>query len=269
MSGEVSEGADEPEASSKGCRADVHLIVAEIDAGVNFMLAADQVEIVFERVDVRSTLEGRVAAIAEGPIAAGNFSGNQAFTVWSTGVGGTAGSSPDRRSEFQQDGGGCAGEVTRRSDVVEDAVVADGGLIERVGREHVVPAEADVACVVDEVLIAAEGVGFGKSGRAAGHKGEGLVVAETAEEIVLAGERVVQPDIEFGIVQAADRLVDVVVAGIGAAGVDKIRGVNVYHAPCQCCRSGLDRGILLQAVPWAWLPSAAAGKGFPEPSHWK
>ncbi len=91
MSGEVSYGTDEPEARSEGCRADVHLIGAEIDAGVNFMLAENQVQIVFEREDVGSTLEGRVAAIAEGPIAAGKLGGNQAFTIWSGGVGGTAG----------------------------------------------------------------------------------------------------------------------------------------------------------------------------------
>jgi hypothetical protein len=47
-------------------------LARKIDAGVNFMLAADQVQIVFEGVDVGSTLKGRVAAIAEGPIAAVN-----------------------------------------------------------------------------------------------------------------------------------------------------------------------------------------------------
>ena len=50
---EVSEGADEPEAILKCFRADIHLVVAEIDAGVDFMLAADQVEIILEGVDVR------------------------------------------------------------------------------------------------------------------------------------------------------------------------------------------------------------------------
>ncbi len=68
--GEVSEEADDPEAILEGLGADVHLIGAKIDAGVNFMLAANQVEIVLEGVDVGTTLKRGVAAIAERPITA-------------------------------------------------------------------------------------------------------------------------------------------------------------------------------------------------------
>ncbi len=63
--GEVSGDTGQQEAGSKGFCAHIHLIGAEIDADVNIMLAADQVEIVFEGEDVRSTLKGGVAAIAE------------------------------------------------------------------------------------------------------------------------------------------------------------------------------------------------------------
>src|ERR1700722_137910 len=31
----------------------------------------------------------------------------------------------------------------------------------------------------------------------------------------------------------------------------------------------MPAGILLQATPCPWLPSAFAGNGFPAPSHWK
>src|ERR1700691_2548559 len=55
--GEVSEEADDPEAILEGFSSDVHLVGAKIDARVKFMLAADQVEIVLERKDVRSTLK--------------------------------------------------------------------------------------------------------------------------------------------------------------------------------------------------------------------
>ena len=41
---------------------------AKIDAGVNFMLASDQIEIVLEREDIGSTLKRGVAAIAERPV---------------------------------------------------------------------------------------------------------------------------------------------------------------------------------------------------------
>src|SRR5580658_378667 len=54
---EVSKEADDPEAILEGLRSHVHLVIAEIDAGVDFMLAADQVEIVLERKDIGSTLK--------------------------------------------------------------------------------------------------------------------------------------------------------------------------------------------------------------------
>ena len=88
---EVSGDAEEPEAGSKGFCAHIHLIGTEIDAGVDFMLAADQVEIVFEGEDIRSTLKWRVAAIAERPIAASGINGNQSLTVGAAGKWGTAG----------------------------------------------------------------------------------------------------------------------------------------------------------------------------------
>ena len=53
-----------------------------------------------------------------------------------------------------------------------------------------VPAKADVASVVDEVFVAAEGIGLGKVERAAGgytaarYKRERLVVAEAGKNIV-------------------------------------------------------------------------------------
>ena len=70
IAAEESFDTDNPEAVLKCFRADVHLIGAKIDAGVNFVLAADQVEIVLEGEDIRSTLKRGVAAIAERPIAA-------------------------------------------------------------------------------------------------------------------------------------------------------------------------------------------------------
>ena len=41
-------------------------------------------------------------------------------------------------------------------DVVEDAVVAKGGLVERVGREHVGFTDGGISRMVNEVIIAAE-----------------------------------------------------------------------------------------------------------------
>ena len=80
VAGEASEEADDPETILEGLRSDVHLVGAKIDSGVDFMLAADQIEIVLEGVDVGSTLKRGVAAIAERPIAQ-NLSRNQALAV--------------------------------------------------------------------------------------------------------------------------------------------------------------------------------------------
>src|ERR1700727_3881557 len=63
--GKVSGDTREQKAGSKGFCAYIHLIGTEIDADVNIVFAADQVEIVFEGVDVGSALKGGVAAIAE------------------------------------------------------------------------------------------------------------------------------------------------------------------------------------------------------------
>src|ERR1700722_31780 len=68
--GKVAAVADKPEAILEGLRAHVHLIGAEVEAHPQFMLVQDEIERVFEREDVRSTLERGEAAIAEGPIAA-------------------------------------------------------------------------------------------------------------------------------------------------------------------------------------------------------
>src|ERR1700722_109317 len=57
VAAEVSEEADNPEAVLECFRANVHLIGAKVDAGVNFMLAADQIEVVLERENIGSTLK--------------------------------------------------------------------------------------------------------------------------------------------------------------------------------------------------------------------
>ena len=76
-----------------------------------------------------------------------------------------------------------------------------------VGIEHVGLAQTEVARVVSDALIAAEGVRFGKScSRTAGHVPECLVVAETAEGVILFGKRLVQADIEPGVIQLAHGL---------------------------------------------------------------
>ena len=147
------------------------------------------------------------------------------------------------------DGGRGAGAVTLRSDVVEDAVVTEAGLVEQVGENTWVSPRAMLRAWLMMFSLLPKALDFGEAGCAAGDKRESLVVAETAEEIVLVGQIMVEADIEFGFVKAAYRLVDVVVAGVGVAGVDKVRGVNIHH--------GLPDGV--DQVGWNLVAGGALG----------
>ena len=127
-------------------------------------------------------------------------------------------------------------------------------------------ADSGVARVVPDVLVTAEGIGFGKSWRAARHMGERLFVAEPAEEIVVFRKLVVQPAIELGFIQFTHRLIDIVVARAGVVGVR--RGVNVHHGLTDTVDQA---GWNLVAGSALRLASIGIGLkiGFPELSHWK
>ncbi len=124
----------------------------------------DVIERVAEREDVGSTLERRVAAIAQRPIAALELGRNQAAAVKvSTGSAAGGTSQVGVGNATGHDGGGGAGPRALRGDVVKDAVVTEGGLVDHVGIEHMGFAQADIARVVSDALVAAESVRFGKS----------------------------------------------------------------------------------------------------------
>ena len=80
-SGEVAAVADDPEAVLESLGAHVHLVVAEVNPHPEVMLVTDEFERVAERVDVRSTLERRVAAIADCPVAAGHDCRDQSAAI--------------------------------------------------------------------------------------------------------------------------------------------------------------------------------------------
>ncbi len=64
--------------------------------------------------------------------------------------------------------------------------------------------------MVDDDLVAAEGVRFGEGAGAAsaGDHGVGLVVAEAGIKVVGGGEIVIEADIKLRFVELADGLVD-------------------------------------------------------------
>src|SRR5580700_10568352 len=74
--------------------------------------------------------------------------------------------------------------------------------------------------MVDDALVAAEGIGLGKSAsEAARNEGDCVVVAKTAEESVVGREGVVQTDVKLGFIQFSDRLAHEVETLSGIAGV--------------------------------------------------
>ena len=152
-----------------------------------------------------------------------------------------------------------------RGDVVKDAVVTKTGLVDHGGREDVGFTEGQVARMVADVLVAAEGIGFGKSRRAARHMGERLVVAEAAEEIVLLGKGLIETSVELGVKKTAHRLTDVVVAAIGVAGVGVRQGINLQHRLANAVKqpgwnliAGDSLGLTSIGIGWDRIPRAIA-----------
>src|SRR4029077_11774584 len=93
-----------------------------------------------------------------------------------------------------------------RRDVIENAVIAGAELVYACRRENVRLSDSHVARVIDDALIAAEGIRLRKSsGGASGHIRDRLVIAEASESRIRAGEVVIQPHVKLRLVQLAHR----------------------------------------------------------------
>src|ERR1700688_1112959 len=198
----------------EGFGADVHLIGAYINSDMDVVLAANQIDGIVKRKDVSAALKRGVTAIANRPQAAVEQDGNQAAAVrprctllgpWSARAAQVRAGNANAREV-----GGVASARALGSDVIEDAVIAEGELIDGGGRKDVSFADGHVAGVVDDALIAAEGalLDLRANTAAARHIGDGLIIAKARKDIVGVGERVIQADIELGFIKAAYRHVD-------------------------------------------------------------
>ena len=121
----------------------------------------------------------------------------------------------------------------------------------------------DVAPVVSDVLRAGEGAGFCKSGRAAGDEVGGLIVAETSEDGVLAGEGVIQTNVEFSFVEFPHRNIGKIEARArcDARGVGNGVEPGAEH---DLLRDRIDQGrreAYCKMLLAAWVPLAATGFG--------
>src|ERR1035437_894328 len=133
QAGKVTAVADDPEAILESLGANVHLIAAYVDPHLEVVLVTSKIERVFEREDICSALEWRIAAIADGPIATCNDGGNQSAAVCARKAGAARASQVGVGNAAGNEVGRGAGSIALRSDVVEDAVVTEGGLVHHCG----------------------------------------------------------------------------------------------------------------------------------------
>ena len=102
--------------------------------------------------------------------------------------------------------------VTERGDVVEDAVVAGGELVDDVAPEDVRVRQRDVAGVGVERLVAGEPAGRAEVRQAGGQVLLGLFEAEAAEDPIVVAEVVIDAEVALVVVQRLDRVGQVVAA---------------------------------------------------------
>ena len=251
-----------PEAILEGFSTDVHLVSAEVNADVDVVLAADQIEGIREAKDVGATLKRSVAAIAKGEVSVGKQDRNQTAAVGTRRTRFGSGSTGAAQvGEGNAGAGEVSGSATVRalgSDVIEDAVIAEAELIDGGGGKEVSLADGDVAGVVEDSLVTAKSAGLGEGARAAAARnvGGGLIVAKAREDIIGAGKSVIHADIELGFEEAAHGLVGEInsvsrVIGIGqrieidqggAKRVDERGGYFSAVGTGNLAAVGVDRG---------------------------
>src|SRR4029077_8086793 len=224
---EITDGGRDPESVLEGLRAHIHLVRAYRSSHLDVMFAPNQVEGIAEREDVGSALERREAAIAEGPKGAKKERRNQPAAVGARGTGCAAATTQVRARYTELCRLATPGALG--SDVVENPVVTKAGLVHRGGGKHVSLPDGYLARVIENSLVAAERVRFGKraSPAAARHIGNRLVVAKTSERVVGAREVVVQTNVELGFVELAHGLANEVESRSQVIGV--WRGVVIHQ----------------------------------------
>ena len=189
----------------------VHLIGTEGQAYPDVVLAPDHVEGVPGRINVRSPLVRSVGAITHGVVttqlirsqtAADTFFRGLVQAGWDAGGfadGGEIGARntdarPQKISRF------AAASAVRKY-VIENAIKTEVELVDSLGGKDVSFGNHRIAPVVRDVLRASEGVLLREAGRTPRNQRICLIVAETAEHGVFAGEIVVQSDVACALVK--------------------------------------------------------------------
>src|ERR1700736_5372983 len=165
----------------------VHLVDSNAKADTDVVFTPNHGECIGKRIHIGATLKRSETTVAQRPVG-GHQEGTQTATQAIFGGLGQARrsvgtlaveiGSDNAESVSHADWGA---KFAERCDVVEDAVKPDIHLVNVVGIDDVGFREHDVASVIANELVAAEGTLLGPSGGSARHKGVGLIIAETSE----------------------------------------------------------------------------------------
>ncbi len=134
-------------------------------------------------------------------------------------------------------------------DVVENSIESDLELVDGAIGEYVGFGDCDVAPVVVDILVAGEGILFGKSRSAAGYVRSCLIVAETGKHRILAGKVVVETNVELAFVQLTNRNIGIVDDGTRIRSGRRREEIN-HRLPDwveQCWLESCCRGSLWQS----------------------
>src|SRR3984957_763848 len=130
-----------PETILEGFGADVHLIDAYINSDMDVVLAANQIDGIVKRKNISAALKRGETAVANRPQAAVEQDGNQAAAVGprcTLRAPGSARAAQVRAGNANpREVGGIATARALRSDVIKDAVIAEGELIDGGGGKDV------------------------------------------------------------------------------------------------------------------------------------
>ena len=189
--------------------------------------------------------KGSKPAIAQGPVTAEHLGRRQAATdAVSRGLrqaGGGAGAAAVQVCTGDANLCGCASPIAERGDMVEDPVEAATDLVDHAVGKNVSFRQRYIAPMICNVLGTGKVAGLGKPRRTAGNEVGGLIVTEAGECRVLAGESVIQSDIECTFVKLPNRHVAVIDAQCWVARI--AGGIKVDHRLArrveQCLRNNV------------------------------
>src|SRR5258708_593560 len=162
--------------------ADVHLHGADGAAHFDVMFAKNHLKGIVNGIDVGTPGKGGETAVSQGDVTTTQLGRTKAAA---DDVAFTSAAICTAKIGTRDAKLGCfAASSPKRSDVVENAVVAAGNLVDLGGREDVSFGKRNIAAMILNTLIATERILFREARPAARNVGDRLVITETGESCV-------------------------------------------------------------------------------------